>query len=334
MNYIDFTKSALIILVVLGHSFTSWTAIDPTLIIDAPIIEYISNYLSTFHTITLTAVSGYTYEYITEEKRGYLFKNLINKKVRRLITPFLVVSICWILPLTLFFVDIDSDYLINKFVLGKSPAQLWFLLMLFDVFILFFPIRLLLEKSSIFYIVFPAFYYIGITYGEVSNNYYQFFTALRYLSYFALGHLAYKYRKFLFADHKFNLRQPYAMCLLAFIHVILYLVYLQDIPKTKTLLMLYLNFGGCLTAMSILFYVGEKVNPKNKLMTLLNQNSFAVYLLHQQIIYYTFFFFNGLICPMLHAFINFVVSFGLSLAMSVAFRRSRLVRVNVLGEKK
>lgn len=294
---------------------------------------YFANWIGTFHTLTLTAVAGYTYEYVIE-KRGYVFSNLMIKKVRRLLIPFIVVSLFWILPLTSFFVEIDSDYLINKFVLGKSPAQLWFLLMLFDVFILFYPLRMMLEKSKLIYLLFPVLYFVGDIMGDSTNNYYQFFTALRYLSFFAMGHLIYRYRHLLFNYRMFNLHQPYILCFLALIHIATYIIYLQDIPRTKTLLMLYLNFGGCLTAMAILLFVGEKVNPNNKLMALLNQNCFAVYLFHQQIIYYTLFFLNGLICPMLHAFINFVVSFGLSLAISVFIRRSGFVRVNLLGEKK
>lgn len=218
--------------------------------------------------------------------------------------------------------------------MGKSPAQLWFLLMLFDVFVLFFPLRHLIDKSKMFYLVFPLLYFVAEYFGNASNNYFQFFTSLKYLSFFALGHLSYRYREVLFANSKLNLRQPVFLCFLALIHIVAYIVYLKYIPGTRTILMLYLNFGGCLTAMAILFFVGEKVNPKNKLMAILNENSFAVFLFHQQIIYFTLFYLNGLICPALHAFINFVVSLALSLAISIAIRKNRLVRMYLLGEKK
>ena len=330
---VNFARTILIVLVVLGHSFTSWCAIEPTLIFPVPFMERFAAWLGTFHTMTLTAVSGFTYEYIIEKRGGYVFLNFLKKKIRRLFIPFIAISLVWVLPLTSFFVNIDSEYVISKFILGKSPAQLWFLLMLFDVFIVFYPLRLLLDKTKLVYIVFPFLYYVGDAYGDVSSDYYQFFTALKYLSYFALGHFVFKCRERLFASGIVNLSKPLILCLLGIIHVLVYILYIQDIPRTKTLLMLYLNFGGCVSAMAILFYIGDKIS-KNKLMTLLNDNSFAVYLFHQQIIYYAFFFLNGLVCPMLHAFINFAVSFGLSLALSVLIRRSKFVRINLLGEKK
>lgn len=335
-NSINFARSVLILLVVLGHSLIFWNGnwIFDNIAIQAPILGHIGNWIGTYHTQALTAVSGFTYEFVMENRGGYKFFHLVNKKVRRLLVPFLVVSIFWILPLTSFLIDIDADYFVNKFVMGKSPAQLWFLLMLFDVFILFFPLRSLLGKSQVFYLIFPLLYYVAETLGDISNNYFQFFTALRYLSFFALGHIIYKYRDVFFDNSRCNLRKPLFLCLLALIHVVAYIVYLQNIQGTRTLLMLYLNFGGCITAIAILLFVGERVNPKNKLMAILNENSFAVYLFHQQIIYYTLFFLNGLINPMLHAIINFVISFVLSLIISFVIRKSRFVRVYVFGEKK
>lgn len=330
---INFARTILIVLVVLGHSFTSWSAIEPTLIFHVPLMERFVTWLSTFHTVALTAVSGFTYEYIIENRGGYFFSNFLKKKIQRLLIPFIAISMLWVLPLTSFFVDIDSDYVVNKFILGKSPAQLWFLLMLFDVFIMFYPLRHLLDKNKLVYLVFPLLYYVGDVYGNVSNDYYQFFTSLKYLSYFAIGHLLFKYREKLFAKGRVNLSKPLILSFLVLIHVFVYILYMQDIPGTKTLLMLYLNFGGCVTAMAILFYLGDRI-PNNKMMTLLSENSFAIYLFHQQIIYYAFFFLNGLVCPMLHAFVNFAVSLGLSLSLSAFIRRNKFVRMNLLGEKK
>jgi len=336
MYNVNFARTVLIILVVIFHSCLFWAGdwIFDDIVIHSPMLGIMANWIGTYHTQALTAVSGFTYEYITEKRGGYFWSELLNKKIRRLLIPFIVVSLLWILPLTSFFIEIDSEYIVNKFVQGKSPAQLWFLLMLFDVFMLFFPLRKLLDKSRTFYIVFPLLYIAAEYFGNASNNYFQFFTALKYLSFFALGHLVYRCRDFLFTNGKCKFNQPQVLWLLAIIHVIAYIVYLQDIPRTKTLLMLYLNFGGCFTAMAILLYLGEKVNPKNKLLAILNKNSFALYLFHQQIIYYTLFYLNGQIYPVLHAFINFVVSFVLSLAISIAIRKNRFVRVYLLGEKK
>lgn len=336
MNNVNFARSVLILIVVLGHSIIFWAGnwIFDDIKIEAPLLGQISGWFGTFHTQALTVISGFTYEFVVESRGGYLFPELVKKKLKRLLIPFVLISIFWVLPLTSFVIEIDANYILNKFVLGKSPAQLWYLLMLFDVFVLFYPIRYLLSKSGVFYIIFPILYFAADFFGDTSNNYFQFITSLRYLSFFALGHVIFRYRKVLFSNGPLSLRKPVVLIMLVIIHIIAYITYLLDIPRTKTLLMLFLNFGGALTAAVVLLHIGEKVNPNNKLMSILNNNSFGVYLLHQQLIYYTLFTLNGLINPYLHAVINFAVSLSLSLIISVAFHRSRILRVYFLGEKK
>ena len=193
MNNVNFARSVLIVLVVLGHSLIFWTGewVFGNVAIQEPILGHISNWFGTFHTHALTAISGFTYEYVIDKRGRYYFSDLFKKKIRRLLFPYLFISIFWVIPLTSIFIPVDSDFIVNKFVLGKSPAQLWFLLMLFNVFVLFFPLRHLLEKSSIFYVLFPFLYFISIAFGDLSNNYFQFFTSIKYLSFFAIGHLIY-----------------------------------------------------------------------------------------------------------------------------------------------
>lgn len=74
MNNVDFARSFLIILVVLGHSLAHWTGnwFFGDIGTGAPILGHISNWIGTYHTAALTAVSGLTYEYIVE-KRGGIF---------------------------------------------------------------------------------------------------------------------------------------------------------------------------------------------------------------------------------------------------------------------
>lgn len=335
MNNVTFARTALIVLVVLGHSLAPWTG-DwgyTEAAIDAHVLGYFSQWISTYHTITLTALSGFTYEYIIDRRGGYFFSDLLHKKTKRLLMPLLLVSVLWVIPLTSYFAEITPDFVVNKFLLGKSPSQLWFLLMLFDVFVMFFPLRILISKSKWFYLLIPLLYVLGYVMGNQDNNYYQYFTALCFLSFFAIGHLAYRYKEKLFSLNK-CLANPQVLITLLLIHVFAFILYLHDIPKTKTLLMLYMNFAGCLTVMAVLFYLGNRINQQGKLMSILNANSFAIYLFHQQIIYYSLFFLNGLINPIFHVVINFVASLVLSLVVSTVIRRIGFLRIYMLGEKK
>lgn len=335
MKNVDFARTVLILLVVLGHSLLFWGGdwIFSDIAIQAPVLGHIADWIGTYHTQALTAISGFTYEFICEKRGGYMFHDLLAKKVKRLLVPYVLISIFWVIPLTSLVVEVDTRYVIDKFVLGKSPAQLWFLLMLFDVFVLFHPLRLLVERSKWFYLVFPLLYFgSGLVLGG-AGNYFQIPRALQYVSFFALGHAVYRYRDTL-STGRCNLRRPWVLALLLVLHVAAFLLYLQHIPRTATLLNLFMNFGGCLAAVAILLHLGNKVGQKSKLLTILSRHSFAVYLLHQQIIYFTLYYLNGLVCPALHAAINFVVSLAVSLLLSVALHKMRIARVYFLGEKK
>ena len=335
MKNVDFARSVLILLVVLGHSLLFWGGdwIFSDIAIQAPSLGLIADWIGSYHTQALTAISGLTYEFICEKRGGYLFPDLLAKKVKRLLVPYVLISIFWVIPLTALFVDVDTRYMVDKFALGKSPAQLWFLLMLFDVFVLFHPLRPLVVKSKWGYLVFPLLYFGSGLVFSGTGNYFQIPRAMQYLSFFAMGHAVYRYRDILFTG-RINLRQPWVLTLLLVMHVAAFLLYLQHIPRTATLLKLFLNFEGCLAAVAILLYLGDKVKPENKMLALLSKHSFAVYLLHQQIIYFTLYYLNGLVCPALHAAINFVVSLAVSLLLSVALHKSRIARMCFLGAKK
>jgi len=69
MNNINFARTVLIILVILGHSLIFWTGswVFDNIAIQAPILGHISNWIGTYHTQALTAISGFTYEFIIEK---------------------------------------------------------------------------------------------------------------------------------------------------------------------------------------------------------------------------------------------------------------------------
>lgn len=336
MNNASFAKSILMILVILGHSFAPWTGWGHVPVaVEAPNLGHFANWFGTFHTYAFTLLSGFIYEYLIDKRGGYnSFGVLLTKKMQRLIIPFVAFSVLWVIPLTSYFVDIDSHYILNKFVLGKSPAQLWFLLMLFNVFVLFYPIRKLIEKSKLFYVIIPGLYVLGFFYAGSSYDFYQIFTSMKYLALFTVGHLMYKYRAALFGGCNYSLSHIIPILILVITHIVAYIIYLQQIPGITALLWIFLNFEGSIAFVALLLYVGDRINVENKFIRALQGNSFVMYLLHQQLIYYVIYYFNGMVCPVLNGLLNFTISFVLSMIISIILRQSRFVRIFCLGESK
>ncbi len=336
MTNINFAKSILMILVVLGHSFAFWTGHwgFGKVAIDSPCLGYFSDWVGSFHVYAFVTISGFIYEYIIETRGGYnSIKVLAYKKARRLLCPYIFTSLLWTIPLTSFFVDIDLSNLVHKFLLGKSPAQLWFLLMLFNVFILFYPIRELVNSSFLFYALVPILYIIGYMFENSSFNFFQIFTGMKFLFFFTLGHFLYKYRTVFFNDKRISLSNLKFLIFLLALNLYAYFLYLSDVLGFKTLLLLFLNIEGSIAVMSILMLLGNRVDPYNKIYKTIKDNNFAIYLLHQQIIYFSLYFFNGYIFPYAHAILNFVISSFLSLLISIYLRRYKYVRLYVFGER-
>lgn len=59
----------------------------------------------------------------------------------------------------------------------------------------------------------------------------------------------------------------------------------------------------------------------------------AIYLFHQQIIYFTIIWLNGKVNPYLNAIVNFIVALVLSSLISTLLMRFKVTRV-LIGEKK
>lgn len=92
-------------------------------------------WLSTIHVPLFLLVSGYIWAYLKMETDKYDDARVVlEKKARRLLVPYLFVSVVWAGPVYCFFYGPAST--IEAFVLGDNPSQLWFLLALYWMFAL------------------------------------------------------------------------------------------------------------------------------------------------------------------------------------------------------
>ena len=71
----------------------------------------------------------------------------------------------------------------------------------------------------------------------------------------------------------------------------------------------------------------EKVKTSGKVYRLLEGNSFGIYLFHQQIIYFTIVWLNGLVHPIVQVALSFVIAICISLMMSMVLKKWRVTKV-------
>ena len=139
-----FAKTVLMILVILYHSMVFWNGtwfkVEPV-IYKSKGLTLLSQWLNSFHIYGFTLISGYLFYYLKYEVGRYNnFKLFFKKKIKRLLVPYVFAAFVWVIPFSIILFGDGIKEIIYKFILACNPSQLWFLLMLFWVFIIFWPL--------------------------------------------------------------------------------------------------------------------------------------------------------------------------------------------------
>ena len=334
-------KSLLMILVVLGHSCLffggSWLSSFSPVFVNRQ-LGYLAMWLNSFHIYAFVLISGYLFYYLKYEISNLKYHNfrlLIITKSKRLLVPLIVFSVLWVIPLSFALgVFNENTDVIRKFLLGSSPSQLWFLLMLFWVFILAYFLSSLWIKNIFFAILIAVFFYcVGIVGCSIVGTYFQFFPACIYLLLFFIG---FKIRQ----EERLQillLKIPILVYLFVDVSLFLTLSFLnQHVFYLKSFLMslgnMLLHVWGGVGAFIVLSKMIQKVSIIRAIAKRMQKYSMSIYLLHQQIIYAVIVVANGCLCSYAHAFLNFVVSIALSIVISEILMKFRFSRF-LMGEK-
>ncbi len=336
-----FAKTVLMLLIVIYHSVLFWTgswlsSVKPC--IEAPVLSGVAKYLTSFHIYAFALISGYIFGFVKFEKGGYAEAlPFVKNKFVRLIIPYIFVSVMWAIPFYLLVNNGNISGVINKFLLAKSPDQLWFLVMLFVVFIMaFFLCKIWRDRNILGLMTVVILYGASIVGPRIIPNFFMIWTACAYCFVFYTG---FKLRQYSDGSNKFfvMLRKVPSVIYIA-IHLILYIAGMMvdgmD-SKVFTLIGIGLDFLtnalGAVMAFFVLTRLGEKLSD-NKTVKWFSKISMPVYLFHQQIIYVTAVCFNGILNPYIHSLVNFILSFGISVIISVVLMKFKATRF-LIGEK-
>ena len=332
----SFVKSILLLLIILYHSIVFWNSDwfteNPNF--HSNFLAVFSQWLNSFHIYTFTLISGYIFYYIKYEKGNYeSFVSFFVNKTKRLLVPYLFTAIIWVIPIQMYYFKYDIYTVINKYCFATAPNQLWFLVMLFDVFIIFFSLSSFLKHYNLTgCIIIACLYAIGIVGDHFFQNFFMIWTACQHITFFWIG---FKIRQY---GSRIIFRIPAFIYI--FIDMILFSI-VQFILSLHSDRMLYkvllyglnllLHIVGSLMAFYILQIIAHFFK-RARIMLYIEKISMPMYLFHQQIIYFPIYLLNGVVHPYVNAIINFIFSISITLLISSILIRYKVTRT-LIGEK-
>lgn len=333
----SFVKTVLMLLVVLYHSMFFWYGSWPvgTPVFEAKPLAYFAEWLNSFHIYGFTLVSGYLFYYMKYERRKEEYQKFlpfISNKARRLLVPYIFVSIAWAIPISVYYFDYSAQDVFRNFLLGISPSQLWFLLMLFGVFAISWWLSdFFCEHTLLSAFLVTCLYGAGLLSRRMLPSIFKFQDVLLYMPVFWVG---FKMRQYGFKALR---KMPSILLIFADIFVLIFIKHIDtyDSPGWKMLrygCTFILHIFGAVVAFIIFQKIAEKINWDTATFHYVSEKSMTVYLFHQQITYFFITWLNGVVNPYLHTGINFIGTMAISLCIAAVLMKTKATRF-LIGEK-
>lgn len=140
LSNVSLYKCIMLFSVILGHCcivFTgnNWGGVKTDYV---PYLGEITNWLSTFHTYAFVFAAGFLLSYGRYAQGKYRSgKKDVWKRAKRLLVPYAVIAVLWVMPVDMLLLGFGIKETLKNYVFVLSVAQLWFLVMLFNVWLLF-----------------------------------------------------------------------------------------------------------------------------------------------------------------------------------------------------
>ncbi len=333
-----FVKTILMLLVILVHACSFWNGywfnVVPVLIPSEGAV-IISSWLKSFLMYAFVLVAGYIFAYKTMNGDYNDFWPFVCNKFKRLIIPYVFVMAVWVAPIARILFKYDFKTMIKRYILCISPNQLWFLWMLFDVFIIVWPIRkILLEKRILGWVIALVSFLVGKVGYNITPDYFNIWTATQYLPFFFIGMRIYakEQKKELLLSEKI----PWFIWLI--INVALFALMqfkhfdgkVGDVIELGLTVSMYIS--GAIMAWAGLQKIARIIPWKNsKAFKILSSYTMPLYLFHQQIVYFVILLLNGKVSPWLNVAANFIIAIGGAFIISVILMKFKVTRF-LLGE--
>lgn len=339
LKELDYLKIIGVLLVVIGHCTSiytgGWVFTSP---VNSPIYGLIASYVYTFHVPMLVFISGSIYYYCRINKGKYTtLKSLIVNKLKRLIVPFLFMGIFYSIPIKYIIGMTDGNIFSNikSFILGLNTGHLWYLLMLFNTFILFYLYeRFVLNKKYSIILNLILFNILYISSGFFTNIF-QINRAIQYSIFFYMGYEFFRSKDKL----RLKLEQLKTKNILIMIPILiaisLVLILVSKMKLSNIMLsklFSLINVVIAIVCITICYLIVYLINNRmkntimkekiDKLINSIGKYSFNIYLLHEAIIFIVLYFIaSKYINPTILVMVCLSISVSVSILISVIYMK-------------
>lgn len=312
-------RALAIIIVVFGHSIILY---DPCWNIYSSqnvstVLENIKHFINIIQMPLFFWVSGFCFFYST--KKNKKFVSLAKNKCIRLLIPFFIVALFWVIPLRSFahyseWENLNIFDIMMRIFIGKDSAHLWYLGCLFEIFLINFGINRLINPQNKYLNFFIYFIFIVLQLKpSLLPNFLFLQSTAKYLFWFRFGYDINKnIDKLLALKNKIGI-------LFFSLSVILGIIYLCEIIKIKLvnkILELIIGILWCMGLYSII------PNVQNKVFSYISKNSFGIYLFHSPMIYPIFYYLRNYRIAFI-VFLNSVILFAISVLLTEVIRKTK-----------
>ena len=317
-----------ILLVVIGHSIIIF---DPNWTIfvtknENEFFYFLKQFINIIQMPIFIMISGYLF--VKSMSKYKNVGNLIVDKFKRIIVPFIMIALFWLIPIR-WFVGyapyVNSGFLqtLKKVFVGIDSGHLWYLPTLYVIFIVVYllnRIKPTKEKNKVFhFMILVLLWGISIFSGKVINVMFLP-TICEYLFYFYVGFLAGK--RELQPKITRTTIIMFGTFLIASIIIVFGVknIYAKNILRSITAVLGTYSLY-CLTL---------KIKS-NSFIEKIDKNSFAIYLLHSPILYIMYKYFAN-VNPYLLVTMNIIVAI---IVPSIIAEILRKLKLNfIIGEKR
>ena len=339
LRELDYLKIIGVLLVVIGHCTSIYTGGWVfTSQVNSPIYGLIASYVYTFHVPMLVFVSGAIYYYCRIKRGKYTsLKSLIINKFKRLIIPFLFIGILYSIPIK-YVIGMSDKNIINSiktFLLGLNTGHLWYLLMLFNIFILFYLYeKFILNKKYSIVLNLILFSILYISSGFFTNIF-QINRAIQYSIFFYLGYEFFRSKDRLILKLEKLKSKSILIMTPILIAISLVLILVSKMKLSSIMLSKFFSLINVVIAMIciiICYLIVYLINNRmkniilkekiDKLINIIGKYSFNIYLLHEPIIFIVLHFIaSKYINPNILVMVCLSISVSLSMLISVIYMK-------------
>lgn len=322
-------RAIAILSVVLGHSIIifsgNWNYFH--VLSSSNFLMFVKKVIDTYQMPVFMFISGYLF-YCFRSKAAYNdFFVFLKKKTKRLLIPFMCVSLFWIMPIRTMinFQNVNSQHIVHRFfynfILNHLSGNLWYLPTLFGIFIIFYFLK---SKIETYWIISGGVALIVSLLSGVFPDAFYLHNMAYYFIYFYFG-----FCYTIIVDHlkiEKRLRRNSTLLLLGIALILL------SVINTNKVISISAGIIGIVFFYELSLKFASKKIGNNIILKTIDKNSYGIYLFHSTLIYPILNFYDGkYINPYLLSFEIFICILMISLVITIILRKSYYLRF-VIGE--